>query len=495
MTGESDAERLARVVATPGAKVRSIGEDNQGTDLVDHSEALSSGAAYCVHLREHLIALDLDDPSATYLVGLRERLGGLGWGMVEVSSGGFRPEGAASHLFLSLPVGWLQQDAKTYLHEALGVNKAVMRSGRGTSIRPPLSPHRMGGAGHLIEPTSVDEAVRRLETRPNQTGEPSWLQPLLRDGVDTRCKYLNASGELIRHRAVAGVALAFVNMGRQYVDFEVALKGACSVLAEKANHMGGAELTRAWDSARAHARKEGPTWSRDDEGLRQSREAFTRLSWTGRSGGTDRMVLGAMLGIADEIGSLTVAPGVRRVAEMTGKTKDTVARAFRRLEGFGHLAKVEAAHDSEAASYLITVKVADNRYTSPPIGDDRLCVSVSDKFTLPDAFRGVGRPSAYAVWTTLVHGDTWTTVKDLHGATGLSAGVLRASLKELERLGLTQRNSPVGHRWRGLPADEIRLSALAEERGTIGRQRQQQLDHELQREGYADYRLGRRLIG
>jgi hypothetical protein len=148
--------RLAEAVSRDVSQdVGLLDRDNRRTGAAPLTAALASGSAFYVEVAEHLLAIDADDVGAGYFT-LTETLADLDIETVEVASGG---EGRR-HLYVSLDVS-VTSDLRANL------TAAVRRLGLDPrpTIRPPLSPHRLGRQVTLLAPTDVTEVLARLDRR------------------------------------------------------------------------------------------------------------------------------------------------------------------------------------------------------------------------------------------------------------------------------------------------------------------------------------------
>lgn len=76
-----------------------------------------------------------------------------------------------------------------------------------------------------------------------------------------------------------------------------------------------------------------PEWLRARRRLADVRRFAEAHDWCYLGGPTDRLVLGHLLDVAERAGTATVSASVRDVAKKINRTKDTVSRSLRRLQG------------------------------------------------------------------------------------------------------------------------------------------------------------------
>jgi len=149
--------RFAEAVAKPGSIVLLLGPDNRKQGWASLDEAILSGQAFAVEVRDNILAVDADSPqSGAYLQDvLTPELEAQGLHPVLVASG----QHGHRHLFLRLQAP-LIRTIRTQIVEDEKTRDITLdvRS----KIRPPLSPHRLGLQPALLHPPTPTAALERL---------------------------------------------------------------------------------------------------------------------------------------------------------------------------------------------------------------------------------------------------------------------------------------------------------------------------------------------
>jgi hypothetical protein len=172
----TSVRRLAEAVSCDVSQdVALLDRDNRRTGTAPLTAALASGSAFYVEVAEHLLAIDADDVGAGYFT-LTETLADLDIETVEIASGG---EGRR-HLYVSL-------DASVTPGLRADLTAALRRLGLDPrrTIRPPLSPHRLGRQVTLLAPTDVTEVLARLDRRATTAEQAARLLARLPSHVET----------------------------------------------------------------------------------------------------------------------------------------------------------------------------------------------------------------------------------------------------------------------------------------------------------------------
>jgi hypothetical protein len=159
---EEQALGLAWAVARPGSRALLIAPNNESLGWVAVEEAVAGGRSFAVNVDEDMLALDADDEAKGRFVEeiLAPEISSKGISPVVIASG--RP--GHRHLFARIEDRRLKRELADRAQER-GID--VRRT-----IRPPLSPHRLGLAVALLSPSSVTEALKALQPTKSPTG---WL--------------------------------------------------------------------------------------------------------------------------------------------------------------------------------------------------------------------------------------------------------------------------------------------------------------------------------
>ncbi len=291
-----------------------------------------------------------------------------------------------------------------------------------------------------------------------------------------------------RSEAEQALVDSLVNAGH---DFESILflfvqhpcAGKFAELRQKSEKDARRWLRRSYDAALQWTRTHESTGRRI---ARLAQEHGLSISWTGKTGSTDRAVYLAHTEIARRAGAITYAAPVRRLAELAGVNKETVYAANKRLVDAGLVAYETAPVGNYAARYRLTEM--HSPYTSSQGGREE----VYGLRIFEDAFRrqGLGK-AACEVWTRL-QVQPGATAAELAELTGRHVTTIRRALARMERLidpmtgevlRLVKRD---GEGWRAVDAD---LGAVARVVGTQGAGARQRAKHEEERRARArDFR-------
>jgi hypothetical protein len=164
---------FARRVVKPSGNALLLREDNAADRWVSLEEAVASGRAFTVEVRDDILAIDLDQPDhIERVLIIAQELRDAGLSPILVRSG--RP----GHLHL-----WccIRDPGRLRLvrdrANALGLQ---IRS----SMRPPLAPHRQGLPVSLLDPEDPAEALAALTpTKGDPRPLPRWAQKMMSAGI------------------------------------------------------------------------------------------------------------------------------------------------------------------------------------------------------------------------------------------------------------------------------------------------------------------------
>lgn len=307
------------------------------------------------------------------------------------------------------------------------------------------------------------------------------------------------------HAALSALALAAIGAGWTFAEWELWVtedprRGltASYILREerrgravtRSPHRRRRVLTRVWEAAEGLA-QDRPAFA-DPFAVRRWVEDLRRLSyrdaWGGQAGNSDRLILDALLDLAEAQRSTLVTASVRDLESATGITRTTVSRALRRLSGRGYLSVAETSTGERAARYQLR---RPNRYLGgtpslPHRGDDpRVPPTTLSRL---DAFApaALGR-SAARVLASLDPLETLTAAEVAQGI-GLTARTVRKALDALLAVGLVVRVRRDGRSWAWAARDDLDLDAtlaeVAEAYGTAGTAERRLEAHERNREAW-----------
>jgi hypothetical protein len=478
---------LAQAVARPGGEIKLIDADNRPAgNLHSLAQAVESGQAFMVQVRDGMIVLDLDDPSALWVPAARVRLETIGCQLVTVESG----RAGHQHLFALSPVGWSSKDIRDDLVEH-GAPAGQLRWGE-RMVRPPLSPHRFGGAGNLIEPADAAKAIKLLSRRQGQVDLKQKFKDLVRHSLPPDRRFVTDNGELNRNKSIRSAAIAYVNADRGFPIFEADVL-ANPALASKLQDVATPSnwLSVEWDSARAWVRQNPPT-GRDPEAekeLNRIAELASVEQWRGRGGESDRRVLGALLELANSLGSTCVSHSTRTLASKTGLNRNTVSASLGRLIKGGWLSIEAPPGFAQATTYRLTAIENDCQtgQLSLLVGGQSPIVPSSCRFdglTPPDAFRNFagrrGLPqAAYRAWLA-TDPTEWQTTKQITTLINGNPRTVLSHLRRLLKVGLVERR---GNTWRRGSADP---DGVATQLKTAGATDWQQRKHRAERDAFEE---------
>jgi DNA-binding MarR family transcriptional regulator len=309
------------------------------------------------------------------------------------------------------------------------------------------------------------------------------------------------------HAALAAVALSVLNSGQRFWDFcHLATDPSRDLAAryvltergrERAPHRRERLLRRTWEKAQAM-----PPPAADPFAVRRKaeniRRAAERDTWTGQAGTSDLAALDAVLTFSVEQRTMTPVLGCRAIAERTGLTKSSAARALHRLVTRGYLHLAEKAQGENASTYRLTAPPvpAEHRQDGTPSPEALRAGSVSHlvgvgtltALSALDAFaRGALGRTAARVLSVL--GDVeGSTLAQIAQATGISPRTLERVLPHLYAVGAVSRVRQGRAYVYAARLDVLDLDEVAQAYGTAGRSERMAEQHERERQGYARYR-------
>jgi hypothetical protein len=471
-----------------------IDEGNQRSGRDDLGAALTSGRAFSVVPRNGLVVIDADaDALGPWYSAALNGATAIGCAIVRVGSG--RP--GHEHAWIVGPVGWDSQDIAAEL-ERFGAPRRQLRFGDGGRIRPPCSPHRLSGAGHLIDPRDQKEALVRLTGRPNAVPLDPRFDQLIKWG-DVEHRYWR-DGTPMRSRAVLAAAFAYVNAGNELSDLQEALASSSSELGMKYRERDDRWLAEIWANARSVVRANPPRGQGiKDHQLDLIANAIDLYPWKGRTGTTDRRVFEAMFGIAQNIRSLQVEVSYRRLGELAGVEAKTAVNAVTRLlgsTGAPMIVRIPGWSTSQSGCYSLAPAVELGRSTSndhtnsiaPLEGNS---VVITDVVQPPAGFLGEpgGLPrGAWETYRAMPERQWLATAQVVERRPGeASASTVRGHLWALLSAGFVDcRNCGRRNLWQALPApDLVRLTTYL---GVPDKRARLHDRHVLERALYRDWK-------
>ena len=342
--------RFALFVARPRGDGMLIEENNRRDGWVPIIEAVRSGRTFAVEVAHDILAIDQDDPHlACALDRLSRELVAAGYTPVLVASG----RDGHRHLFVRVT------DRARWIGRAgcLGFKGDAIRIGN-NRIRPPLSPHRLGGRSELLHPTDpVPALIALAPRRPTLRRLSRRIRGLLKHG-DQKGHYTS------RSEVLGAIVLGAIDKdwppNAMYQALIDSHNEGGAKLQEKLAQQGESEAERYFDVVYRKALERYEESPPTHEGARSARrliscvrEVAARHSSPDISGATDDAVFVAHLEIADEVGGLTYTAGTRQIAERAGISARTVHRAHKRLRKAGWLHVEERGEGREATTWRL----------------------------------------------------------------------------------------------------------------------------------------------
>ena len=310
------------------------------------------------------------------------------------------------------------------------------------------------------------------------------------------------------------------NVRREYAsDSEKEFAAICSMVNAG---MSFERIHAAFVSLANHSKTHFGRWMTERGGQRQARAMLERmyrdaLSFTshdsverqtakilrahlldhpldGRTGTYDTCVLDALLQIALQAGTLTIAASARDIAERAGISKEAANKATHRLQARGWLILDTEWCGRFANVYRIQAKPEfglQNLYTSSKALNVRECIGFATSenlfagngFFADDAFRwqGLGKTAAL-VCAQLQH--TPMTLDELAGKLGRDKSTISRALEKLRAANVVETADLRGWAicWRISP--NLDLKQVAREMSTDGIAQRQKRDHIAERDKY-----------
>lgn len=488
-----DVRRLALAIAVPGKKARLIEPDNSAGSLVRLHDAVDSGQAFLVTLRDDIVAFDFDDPAHTLLIAEVAQ---------EIRRAGAQPviwnSGRPDHQHVLGRVG-PEERARI---EALVAERSGTKQIARRSVRPPLSPHRNGLAVSLVEPDSVGEAALRLRD-PNLDDvvprHPTRLSPemgrLLRAGER---KVGDTSPSGVVQSLLVAMVNAHWNRDRAFkVLAKRENKGGASLqqrLADEGERAAHRWFDLCWRRAEEFVR-DNPSWSgRHDavEALADAKATVGLAVWEGSEGQKVKAVLTAVLDVALSRGAVEVQVSVRQIAEGAGLSRDSVmVKYLPALQNKRLLTKVKKHQGKGSTTYRINLKAIRSLPLSIyPAGRE---ISGGQLSADDDAFRqggGLGK-AGHAILEALVETGTPSDVSE---RTNLPLSSVRRLLGLMRTGGLVTEVNGVWGRREPLEALQGALATFAYEAGVSTVGERQRLFHKDERTVRDAARSGRKTI-
>ena len=365
-----DVRAMAHAVMAPDTRVRPLDRNNEWTsEWITLEAAVARGAAFMVDLREGVVAWDADPVDdevgvPAWVASIKRVAHEILGSFVLVESG--RP--GHHHAYVVGPPGWSSADLKARFLAEADIPVAQQRADR--PIRPPLSPHRCGGAGALVDPLDFSQALAALTGRPGLIPLTDDSRRILRHG-DPR-------GRFTRGGSPSRTSMA-QSLAMRYVNADIDVTAFTRNMLESGNKGGGKaqELARTrgleeardrchqwYEEARVRVR-DNPAWGHGRRERRADVELLHRTvldhPWPpGKAGTTDRLVFEYLVAVADRIENPVVQHSVRSIADGIGRERKSVMTSLQRLHDTGLLTTVSRGSRSKARTYKLHPQVHRN---------------------------------------------------------------------------------------------------------------------------------------
>ncbi len=547
------ALEFARVVAEPGGKALLIDDQNDGDGWVLLPVAIASGKAYAVAPRRNLVVVDADNPEdADEVVELAEETFWRHWIPAVVVASGHEGH---RHVFgiaetaekaMACAVEFRKSAILKGLTFDLRSPRAPGRSPVGGCIRPPLSPHRLGGRSTLLSPAAPHEALERLRWADNGAKGTAPVEELSRPPAAQFSVVAATSPELSSRRllsvsmavllatgtqpgrtyasaseVVQAIALGAANAGWSFHDFEVALSnpvnlgGATYRTRIEKRGLGRAKewLERSWRRALEFQAVSPPrrvVAPSVERAISEIETALQLVGWVGMAGHTDKAVLLAVIALGRAQGTICPHAASRTVADLARVSRTTATRSLWRCVGRGWFEppderathprhahrwrlRLPEGHDRTSADSSNAVAGSDAKlevggpHTRPQHGEERGPHATG--FVLPDNDawrwkRGLGL-AVRSVWEAL--STTPQTAKEISALVGRRhPRTVRDHLRRLAREGLATKVGKRGQAFEWVRTPGANLDAFALRSGATAAGNRQRRKHREEQAEWAN---------
>ncbi|MCB1006482.1 MAG: MarR family transcriptional regulator, partial [Acidimicrobiales bacterium] len=301
--------------------------------------ALAAKVAFAVKVRPEVLALDADTHDlAEAARDIADEMERSGLEPVVVASG--RPDNV--HVLVAIDDAEIRE---RWCQRAKNAGIDVRRT-----IRPPLSPHRLGLTTELLHPTSPLEARRRLQRPRCGASDPQARQDLSK-GIRRLLRYGDTSQEFpSRSEGIQAFTTACVNAGRPFAYFKAALLNPKNALGQKVRDLPDPDryLRQSWHSAEKWV-AEHPLEDTRSEARYKAAAIRRAAADNPRRPVSDQAVLMALCIRAEAAGTVDALDmSVRDIAVEAAVDKSTVGRSLKRLQGQGWLEQVRPGRVLEA---------------------------------------------------------------------------------------------------------------------------------------------------
>ena len=337
-----DVASLAMALAIPGSRPR-LYKTNGSNSFSDEwcgsiPEAVASGRPFVIALRDAVVAIDFD-PDEVHRGALDSALMTFdeeGLAYIRAASG--RP--GHEHVFVILPA-WQRPDRfDARLREEFGIPATAIRwTGRGTFMRPPLSPHRYGLDVTLLHPPTIEAAIDLATPRLDLPAATKRILDV--DQYSTAEPNRSKLKARVMTGAVAGdICFEFVRDS---------IWNDPGPIGDKVREQGYDDIERSWRIFQDHVAKNPPKKPGYVAATLQRIQGAAMVfdAWRPQTLHNDRAALWALCETARIAGSLEFTAARRTLALRAGVEAKTLAQSLARLEQFGF---VEVLSDASLQS-------------------------------------------------------------------------------------------------------------------------------------------------
>jgi hypothetical protein len=474
-------ERLAIAVAVAdprerAQRLRLDGRKKVSDGFVAIDQAVRTSSPFMVKARPGLLVLDGDTDSSSRWVQdwAVDFLADLALMPVVMLSGQPADQEPRVHLFAANALGVVPDHFLSAAQE----NGVDVRSG--DWIRPPYSPHPLGGCSTPLHSTTTPAGILRAlggDTPALARLTPGALSMLIT--ADTDGRFVGQDGTLDRSRMLLSLAHEFTSARLSFEDFEDALLDPRHRAGERyrehfvrSQRTARAWLERTWAKATAsHFR------GRDDAlaYMEEMQAAKAEAEAVGALRSTLSVVLDAHIALATDLGGPSYFLAVRDIGVEAGVSTATASRSTNRLVELGWIIKTTKPGPGKATGFRLTIPSRGcNTITSHPPNEMSVLHVRDENSEIDqghDAFRyGALGKTGLRILRALDSGGPMTKVEIFKVlGTPQESQIWRTLAKTLEPHGLVVRSGKKGDVWAVAPGWRDRLEVVAEEMGVSGK--------------------------
>jgi hypothetical protein len=391
--------------------------------------------------------------------------------------------GVGKHIYISFSGNW--DGHSVNLSHSIGAGEFRYGSGAYVVAAPSIVDGKqyslfMGDYAWL--PTLDAKDIARIvgTIPPDKTGNPQSFQDERIRTLSRRAIQLLTGGWIgydSRSQAEQALIDSLVSAGKTFEEIlDLFLSNPCAGkfherYVKNPTH-GITYLKGSYDKAVSYTAKDGLY-------RQQAAECFdwsNSISWTGRTGSTDKLVYQAHTFIAHRCGRKVYGASTRELAELSGIDRKTATRANSRLCKQHLVKRVENATVDSPIRYELLSRNVPNSFNTVT----KWCTHATELST-HDIFRrvGLGKAACECYQTLLNYGPQ--TIKELCNATGRNRGTIWRVLKKMSKI-IDSHTGEVlslveceGEKWAAV--EGVNLDLVAACLGTAGMGRKQHEQH------------------